>query len=164
MSLEKVYFISQIIVAVGFVISLIFVGLQVRQNTALLRQSMSAERLRAGDFLLERLVTDAEFRDFYYRGVTEPEKYSEDDRFRNQFLNIRTLRSTLSELIAYFDGHISEEEYAALNWNLELLAKKPEIDRAWAIIADRYSTKVQAHWLKIREQVRDDSFKEALQI
>ena len=79
-------------------------------------------------------------------------------------MNIRTLRSTLSELIAYFDGHISEEEYAALNWNLELLAKKPEIDRAWAIIADRYSTKVQAHWLKIREQVRDDSFKEALQI
>ena len=64
MSLEKVYFVSQIIVAIGFVISLIFVGLQVRQNTALLRQSMSAERLRAGDFLLERLVTDAEFRDF----------------------------------------------------------------------------------------------------
>ena len=46
MSLEKLYFISQITVAIGFVISLIFVGLQVRQNTALLRQSMSAERLR----------------------------------------------------------------------------------------------------------------------
>ena len=66
-------------------------------------------------------------------------------------MNVRTLRSTLSELIAYFDGYISEEEYAALNWNLELLAKT-EIDRAWAIIADRYSTKVQAHWLKIREK------------
>ena len=123
MSLEKLYFNSQIIVAVGFVISLIFVGLQVRQNTALLRQAMSAERLRAGDFLLERLVTDAEFRDFYYRGVTEPEKYSEDDRFRNQFLNVRTLRSTLSELIAYFDGHISEESMRPLIGTLNCLQK-----------------------------------------
>ena len=47
MSLEKLYFISQITVAIGFVISLIFVGLQVRQNTALLRQSMSATEVES---------------------------------------------------------------------------------------------------------------------
>tara|TARA_E500000331_G_scaffold71603_1_gene66328 strand:- start:2429 stop:2923 length:495 start_codon:yes stop_codon:yes gene_type:complete len=164
MSIEKLYFISQIIVAVGFVISLIFVGFQVRQNTALLRQSMAAERLRANDFLLERLMTDADFRNFHYRAATEPEKFNEDDKYRNQFVNVRTLRTALAELNAYFEGNIAEPEYTRLNWNLELLAKKPEIERAWALIENQYSKKVQTHWLEICEKMKGQSLKEAMQI
>ena len=115
MSIEKLYFISQIIVAVGFVISLIFVGFQVRQNTALLRQSMAAERLRANDFLLECLMTDSDFRHFHYRAATELEKFNEDDKYRNQLVNVRTPRTALAELNAYFEGNIAEPEYIRLN-------------------------------------------------
>ena len=164
MTLEKLYLISQLVVAVGFVVSLIFVGLQVRQNTALLRETMAADRKQANDFLLERLITDSDFRNFHYRAATEPEKFNEDDRYRNLFVNWRSLRTALGELSSYFNGHISEDEYKRLIWNLELLAKKPEIERAWAIIETQYSKKVQNHWSNILEATREKSLQEAFRI
>lgn len=56
-------------------------------------------------------MTDADFRHFHYRAATEPEKFNEDDKYRNQFVNVRTLRTALAELNAYFEGNIAKPEY-----------------------------------------------------
>ena len=43
MTLEQAYFITQIGVGIGFIISIVFLAVQVRQNSTLLRLSMSAD-------------------------------------------------------------------------------------------------------------------------
>ena len=44
MTLEQAYFITQIVVGIGFIISIIFLAVQVRQNSFLLRNSMADQR------------------------------------------------------------------------------------------------------------------------
>ena len=61
-------------------------------------------------------------------------------------LGVRILRSLLDELIAYFDGQISEDEWLNLKWNMEHAAKRPHIQAVYLWLKDGYSKKVQEYW------------------
>ena len=61
MTLEQAYFITQIIVGIGFIISIVFLAVQLRQNSFLLRNSMADQRRQRIGWLLETLCTDNDF-------------------------------------------------------------------------------------------------------
>ena len=56
------------------------------------------------------------------------------------------LRGLLNELVAYFDGQISEDEWINLQWNLEHASRRPNVKAAYPWMKDGYSKKVQDFW------------------
>ena len=52
----------------------------------------------------------------------------------------------LNELIAYFDGQITEDEWLNLKWNMEHAARRPNVQAAYLWLKDGYSKKVQEYW------------------
>jgi len=56
MTLEAIYFISQVIAAVALVVSLIFVGVQIRQNTAQAKRNEEATKAAAAEAAHRALV------------------------------------------------------------------------------------------------------------
>ena len=146
MTLEQAYFITQILVGIGFIVSIVFLAVQMRQNSYLLRKSMAVQRAQRINWFSETGCTDSDFREFNRRIDTEYITFDEDEKYRANLLGVRILRSILDELIAYFDGQISEDEWLNLKWNMEHAARRPNVQAAYLCLKDGYSKKVQEYW------------------
>ena len=146
MTLEQAYYITEIIVGIGFIISIVFLGLQMKQNSYLLRKSMADQRSQRVIWMAQTCSTDADFRDFKRRIDTEYSTFNVDEKFRANMMGVRTLTSILNELLAHFDGQISDDEWINLKWNMVLAAKRPNVQAAYLWLKDGYSKKVQVFW------------------
>ena len=82
MNLEEVYFITQIGVGIAIIVSIVFVALELRQNSYLLRKSMADNRVQRINWLFETLVTDNEFRNFHQRIDNDYDNFTDDERYR----------------------------------------------------------------------------------
>ena len=146
MTLEQTYFITQIAVGIGFIISIGFLAVQMRQNSYLLRQSMADQRRQRTGWLFETLCTDNDFRAFHRRIDTDWESFNEDEKYRGFALGMRSLRTMLDELVAYYDGQITEDEWLNLQWNFKLVANRPNFASAYELCKDGYPKNVQEYW------------------
>ena len=54
----------------------------------------------------------------------------EDERYLAYWLGMRTLRSKLIKLVAFYEGQIFEDEFRNLEWNMTYTAKRPNIQLA----------------------------------
>ena len=146
MPLQEIYYIAEMVVGVAVIISIIFVAIELRQNTYITRKSMGDQREQRINWFHETMSTDAEFRSFVHKMVTEFEDLNQDERMRATSLGIRQLRSVLNELEAYFDGQISDNEWQNLKWNIEFYKTRPHIAAVWEFIRDGYSERTQKAW------------------
>ena len=146
MPLQEIYLITEILVGIGFIISIVFLAVQMRQNSFLLRNSMAVQARQRTYWLNETLCTNNEFRAFQLRIEKEYSTFDEDERSRANYLGHLVLRSILNELIAYFDGQITEDEWINLKWNMEHAARRPNVQAAYLWLKDGYSKKVQEYW------------------
>ena len=146
MTLEQTYYISEILVGIGFIVSIIFLAIQMRQNSYLLRKSMADQRSQRVIWMAQTCSTNADFRDFERRIDTEYTTFDADEKFRANMMGVRTLSSILDELLAHFDGQISDDEWINLQWNMKLAIKRPNVQAAYLWLKDGYSKKVQEYW------------------
>ena len=107
MPLQEIYLITEILVGIGFIISIVFLAVQMRQNSFLLRNSMAVQARQRTYWLNETLCTDNDFRAFHRRIDTDWENFNEDEKYRASALAVTCLRSVLDELGAYYDGVIT---------------------------------------------------------
>ena len=146
MTLEQTYYISEILVGIGFIVSIIFLAAQMRQNSYLLRKSMADKRSQRVIWQAQTISTNADFRDFERRIDTEYDTFDADEKFRANMMGVRTLSSILDELLAHFDGQISDDEWINLQWNMTLATKRPNVQAAYLWLKDGYSKKVREYW------------------
>ena len=67
MPLQEMYYIAEMVVGVAVIISIVFVAIELRQNTYVTRRSMAVERINQLNWLMETIATDEDFRDFFTR-------------------------------------------------------------------------------------------------
>ena len=146
MTLQEAYFVAEIVVSIAIIASIAFVALELKQNSYLLRKSMADQRSERINWFAETGCTNADFRNFERRIHTEYADFDEDERFRANILGVRILRSLLEEMIAYFDGQVSEDEWLNLKWNMEHAAKRPHVQAVYLWMKDGYPKKVQEYW------------------
>ena len=146
MPLQEMYYIAEMVVGIAVIISIIFVAIELRQKTFMVRQSMADQRKQRLNWTWGTVVTDSDFRDFHRRIDTEWKDFNEDERHRGIALGIMAMRSILDELVAYFDGQISPEEYENLKWNMRVAKGRPHNLAAYEILKDAFPVKVQKHW------------------
>ena len=146
MSLQEIYYVAEMVVGVAVIISIVFVAIELRQNTYVTRKSMGDAREQRINWFHETMSTNEEFRGFVHRMVTEFEDLNTDERLRATSIGIRQLRSVLNELEAYFDGQISDNEWQNLVWNIKFYKARPHIAACWEFIRDGYSERTQRYW------------------
>ena len=113
MPLQEMYYIAEMVVGVAVIISIIFVAIELRQNTYINRRSMADGREQRLNWLMEQLATNEDFRDFYYEIEFEDDYDNLDkkERARAIAIGIRVIRPMLNELVAYYDGQITIDEF-----------------------------------------------------
>ena len=154
MSLQEVYYGAEIVVGIAVIISIVFVAIQLRQNTYILNQTMADDRKKRIDWLTETICVDGDFRDFHRRMGTEYDQMNDDERYRAFWLGVRSMRSLLDELVGYFDGNITDSEFRALELNLRNAKVRPHIEAAYQSLKSSYPISVHKFWedLEIGDQ------------
>ena len=142
----QTYYITKINLGIGFILSIVFLAVQMRQNLYLLRQLMADQRRNRVSWLHETIVTDNDFRTFQLRINKEYDTFNADERSRENSLGHLVLRGILNELLAYFDGQISEDEWINLQWNMEHAFRARNVQAAYPWMKDGYSKKAQDYW------------------
>ena len=141
------------------IVSILFVALELKQNSYLLRKSMADNRRQRVNWLFETLSTDTDFRKFHRRIDTDYENFTDDEKYRALCLGIRSLRSMLDEVVAHFEGQISKEEWISLQWNIKFAAKRPNMQPAYHFVKDSYSKKVQKYWESVPTEATSNDLK-----
>ena len=60
MPLQEIYYIAEMVVGAAVIISIVFVAVELRQNTYLMRATMADRRKQNVNWFFEQLVADAE--------------------------------------------------------------------------------------------------------
>ena len=146
MPLQEIYYVAEMVVGVAVIISIVFVAIELRQNTYMMRKSMADQRQARLNWFHETLCTNNEFRHFQQRMASNFEQLDADERQRAFFLGMRTLAPSLNELVAYFDGQLSDQEFLNLKWNLKIVKSRPQVTGVFEFLKYGYPKSVLMFW------------------
>ena len=115
MSLQEIYYVAEMVVGVAVIASIVFVAIELRQNSYMLKKSMSDQRQARMNWFTESVIMDSDLRHFHWR-LSNYHEFDDDQKHRALFLSIKALVPSLNELIAYFEGQLSVFEFENLKW------------------------------------------------
>lgn len=78
--------IAELLSAVGVILSLVYVGFQVRQNTRAMHAASIDAAIGAANFVREQVVANADVASLYDRGNKNPDQLTEEERVRYRIL------------------------------------------------------------------------------
>ena len=142
MPLQEMYYIAEMVVGVAVIISIVFVAIELRQNTYLTRKSMADQREDRMGWLNQALLLDDEFRIFHQKVITDWDGLNDDEKVRATQLGQQMLTPLLNELVAHFDNHLSPNEFRILKWSLEVVCNRPHMRRAFEFLRPAYPEEV----------------------
>ncbi len=136
---------AQIVGVVLVLASLVFVGLQMRQNTKAVRASTSQAHAASYQDLVGRVYESAELTEIWTKGFTTPEALSDNERMRFLLIMAATFRFWDATFNQYRDGQLPEAHWKSMErmildggltpgvkmfWELRKSTLSPEF-RAW---------------------------------
>lgn len=151
MNLEKPYYVSQIITAIVLIISLLYVAVQVRQNT-------QAMRLSAGNYAAEQARTlflvsaSPEHRELVFKAWQDPESVEGIEKFGYFGLMHDYFRTLENVYYQQVDGALDPRLWEGLLRSINFSMTFPGIRFYWAQRSDWYSNEFQAFIDKVMRE------------
>lgn len=133
MSLEQASFLAQIISAVAVFASLLFVGLQVRQNTSAVRAASSQAHSTMYHGLTDNLVNQGDFAQIWWKGVENLANLHEGEIVRFLSFNSSIFRFFESSRVQWLRGQLDDEHWHTVEQHAIALAVKPGVQSFWAL-------------------------------
>ena len=96
MPLQEMYYIAEMVVGLAVIISIVFVAIELRQNTYLTKKSMADQREARLDWLQRSLILDDEFREFQQRVVFSWDDLEDDEKVRATMLGVQMITPMLN--------------------------------------------------------------------
>jgi hypothetical protein len=119
-TLEAVYYISQIVAVVGIFASLIFVGLQIRQNTKAIKATSHHAVTDSFNAINTLILSDPKVARLWRLAITGSQDLNEDERTSADFMLLANMR--IFETIYYqykngtMDKQLFDAELKTLKW------------------------------------------------
>lgn len=123
---------ADIIAALGVIGSLIYVAIQVRQNTRSLNRASAQAIILSRTESARYLGNDVTITDLYWRGGDDPESLSEEEWKRYFWLWSATLRPVELAFLDHAEGNMEDKLWAGQNHALEFWFSKPGFERMLA--------------------------------
>lgn len=131
MSLEQASFLAQIISAVAVFASLLFVGLQVRQNTNAVRAASSQAHSAMYHGLTDNLVNHHDFAQVWWMGVEDVETLREGEVVRFFAFASSIFRFFEASRVQWLRGQLDAEHWHTVEQHAIALALKPGVQSFW---------------------------------
>jgi len=150
MTLEQVYYVSQIAAGIVLIASILFLAAQVRQNSRMIERIMTEEHNLSWRWTYQQVAQSKEFAAFHKQIGDGYDKLDETDKYRAEYLAQSNLRGMLHSVQARADGLISDAEWRFLKARIRQASRRRNMELAWEKAKDGYSPEIQALWEECR--------------
>ncbi len=133
MTLETFYYISQIVAVVGIFASLIFVGLQVRQNTKALKATSHHAVTDSFNAINNMIANDPAFARRWRLGNAGSEELNEDERVSFSFMALGYMRIFETLYYQYTNGTLDKKLFDAELKTLKWTVTQPGFLAWWTV-------------------------------
>ena len=123
----------EIIAAVGVILSLLFVGFEIRQNTAIARGEARQNLAQLNQDWLVLLGQDAEFESLWHRAffAPEPQPLTEAEDRRAHYIMTVHIRRLENVYLQYRQGLVSESALQNYGFASAESLNTPQFERYW---------------------------------
>jgi hypothetical protein len=132
-TLEEIYYISQIVAVVGIFASLIFVGLQIRQNTRAIKATSHHAITDSFNAINNSILSDPKVARLWRLGMAGAEGLDEDEGVSFSFMALSYMRIFETLYYQYTNGtldkNLFDEELNTLKWTVK---ENPGFRAWWA--------------------------------
>ena len=122
MTLEAVYYFSQIVAVVGIFASLIFVGLQIRQNTKAIKATSHHAVTDSFNAINTLILSDPKVARIWRLALAGSEEFNEDERISANFMFLANMRIFETLYYQYKNGTLDKKlldaELKTLKWSV----------------------------------------------
>lgn len=133
MSLEQASALAQIVSALAVFASLLFVGLQIRQNTNAVRAASSQAHSTMYHSLTDNLVNHGDFAQIWWKGVENLGDLQEGEIVRFLSFNSSIFRFFESSRVQWLRGQLDDEHWHTVEQHAIALAVKRGVQSFWQL-------------------------------
>lgn len=137
MTLQDLGNLGEFIAAIGVIASLIYLALQIRQNSRLISQNTSAVKVASADSYLQygasmrgEIIRDPAVARIWIAGMRDFESLPLEDRIRFRFIMLNFFYGCQNNFLHTREGIVEPEFWEADETALRLFLKEPGV-RAW---------------------------------
>ena len=159
MNWDAISAIAEISGAVVVVASLVYVGRQIGQNTAMMRISAASETMERDYDLVLPLIESHDFTEIWLKGDHRLDELSEADRQRLLFFERRALTLWHHNYQLRMQGLFPDAMWHNQNWIIQNIGRRQAIREAWSLFKDSHETSFQ-EYMDEQFQIADDVSKE----
>ena len=134
---------AEIVSAIGLVISLIYVGIQVTDNTSAMRSETASNASTEFIDWYTHMSGDPELMDVWLRGVTEPDSLDEQESLRFVFLLHIIMLQFQNNYYLVEEGTLDEKMLLAINNTLSTIRGTPGFAMYWSLRRDLFNPEYQ---------------------
>ena len=120
MTLEAIYYVSQIVAVIGIFASLIFVGLQVRQNTKAIKATSHHAITDSFNAINNLILSDPKVARIMRLTLAGSEEFNEDERISSNYMLLANMRIFETLYYQYKNGTLDKQlfdaELKTLKW------------------------------------------------
>jgi hypothetical protein len=146
MTLEEAAFVSQIVSAIAVAASLVFVGVQMRQNTKAVRASTSQAHSANYHEIVAHLI-DGAFAEVWRRGAAEPSALTETERVQFLAFASTLYRFYEASRVQWQRGNLDDEHWHTIEQQAVSLAGLPGVKYWWTLRRQWHSAEFR-EWLE----------------
>ncbi|MGQ0559340.1 MAG: hypothetical protein ACT4OE_07120 [Sphingosinicella sp.] len=144
MTLEQASLLAQIVSAIAVIASLIFVGVQLRQNTRAVRASTSQAHSAVYHAIVATIIEQPDFARIVRQTLVAPQSCDEDDWVRFVAWASALFRFYESSRVQWLRGQLDDEHWQTIERQIRSLAAQPGIQAWWNLRRDWHSTSFQS--------------------
>ena len=157
-SLSKMHQAAELVAAIAVVISLIFVGLQIRDNTVASEAATYQASVAYDVEILLNAGVSPETARVFYTSRDDPDSLDEDELLQGQTLLTATLRHMENLYVQHEAGMLSDEAWATREPLVRNFVLSPGVNR---ILSGSNRRFFGGSFLDYADQIRDESKSEA---
>jgi len=145
MDLEQASYLAEITAAVLVVVSLVYVGIQVRQNTAALKLSTSQNLSEDFTDVYLALSQNNETAEIFQKGLQDCDSLTPVEKIRFYAFFHKFFRIYENAYYQYVNGALEEEPFEGISNQLIMLGAMPGLRTYWNDRRSFYNSSFQAY-------------------
>ena len=144
MKLKNYARVAEIIGGLAVVVGLIFVGLELRQNTLMQRVTATQTLVLDYENAVDAVGADADTACIYVRGINGLENLNGVERYRFFVLQFHLLRAGEQLHFYSLEGMIDQRIWRGFERQMDEIVRYPGLQQYWEVRSDWYSDEFQA--------------------
>ncbi len=132
MTLEEFNYIAEIIASIAVIATLLYVGMQIKQNTRSTRLETIRDISSGFNSFYDTMASNRELTDIWHRGAFNYQGLDETEKLRFTFAVVRVFRLEQEQFLQWREGALDDDHWQSLSAQYTDAVQLPGWQEVWS--------------------------------